>query len=480
LYSRALSLRNAIALGSIILALFGITAAVGLILMSTYLNDATQNIKEAVDSIVASEELQIDLLEHNRQQLLFEYTGDAAHASRRDEAEQRLKNGIEIFGYYVDSDVEKELVSELKDLIHNYLASQNKGERDQALLKGILSDSVILNEITTRIRRLIHVNQEQAQKIKESAARRDRIGDVLGFGVIAALLMALILLVQGTRTVIYKPLIALQDTVKRLGKGDLKARAHLQGPVELREVASVFNEMAENLENNYQNQHRFLAAVAHDLRNPIAAIKMSMDVIATTRQGLSPEIQQITEIVRRQSDQLNQMVGDLLDRTRIEAGELTLHLEEHDLRESAGQAVRLYQSLSKEHPIHLQLPEDAVLCRCDPTRIGQVLNNLLSNAIKYSPYGGMISVRILKEAQSATMHVSDQGMGIAPEECERIFEPFKRSKSTRDSIPGVGLGLSVSRRLIEAHGGRIRVTSEVGRGSTFTVSLPLAVTPQAS
>jgi signal transduction histidine kinase len=373
----------------------------------------------------------------------------------------------------VSSDVEEKQVAELRVLLDQYLDMRMDAGMDQALLKEVLTESVLLNQIAAHIRKLIHLNQEQSQVITERVAYRDSLADILGFGIIAALLLALIFLMQGSRVVIYRPLVSLQDTVQRFGKGDRGVRAVLQGPVELREVAAVFNEMADNLEQSYQNQHRFLAAVAHDLRNPIGAIKMSMEVIERTRPGLSPEIQEITAIVRRQSEQLNQMVGDLLDRTRIESGDLTLHYEEQDLRECVTQAVQLYQSVSSIHPIHMLLPNEAVVCRCDPTRIGQVLNNLLSNAIKYTPYGGMITMELAKEQESALIKVSDLGMGIEPDECERIFEPFKRSKSTRDSIPGVGLGLSVSRRLIEAHGGRITVTSEVGRGSTFTVRLPL-------
>jgi signal transduction histidine kinase len=448
-------------------------AALGLIMISSYLHGAAQSIKDAVDSIAASEELHIDLLEHNRQQLLFEYTGDPAHALRMNESERRLKDGIEKFGLYVSSDVEEKQVAELRVLLDQYLDMRMDAGMDQALLKEVLTESVLLNQIAAHIRKLIHLNQEQSQVITERVAYRDSLADILGFGIIAALLLALIFLMQGSRVVIYRPLVSLQDTVQRFGKGDRGVRAVLQGPVELREVAAVFNEMADNLEQSYQNQHRFLAAVAHDLRNPIGAIKMSMEVIERTRPGLSPEIQEITAIVRRQSEQLNQMVGDLLDRTRIESGDLTLHYEEQDLRECVTQAVQLYQSVSSIHPIHMLLPNEAVVCRCDPTRIGQVLNNLLSNAIKYTPYGGMITMELAKEQESALIKVSDLGMGIEPDECERIFEPFKRSKSTRDSIPGVGLGLSVSRRLIEAHGGRITVTSEVGRGSTFTVRLPL-------
>jgi len=476
LNSGAVKLKNTILFGSLLLAIFGIVSSIGLILISSYLNNAAQSIKEVVDSIVVSEELQIDLLEHNREQLLFNYTGENNHAFRRDQAAMRMKQGTESIALYVNSSAERVLVAEIQDHIARYLAMPDDMEKDQDAIQEYMSAASTLNEVTVRLRKLILLNQEQAQTANERVARQDMMADALGYGIIAALLTALLILGLGARSVIYRPLISLREVVKRYGKGDFSVRAEQNGPQELREIAIVFNEMANNLENSHQNQHRFLAAIAHDLRNPIGAIKMSMDLIATTRPEAYEEILEITDIVRRQSDQLDQMVGDLLDRTRIEAGELALKLEDYDLRKAASLAVRLYQSTSKIHRLQLQLPTNPVVCRCDPTRIAQVLNNLLSNAIKYSPYGGTITVEVASMNMSAAISVSDQGMGISPEDHERIFEPFKRSKSTRETIPGVGLGLSVSRRLVEVHGGRIDITSESGRGSTFTVKLPTSET----
>jgi len=107
------------------------------------------------------------------------------------------------------------------------------------------------------------------------------------------------------------------------------------------------------------------------------------------------------------------------------------------------------------------------------TRLGQILTNLVSNAVKYSPEGGRIRIRLEQEGGRAVVAVSDEGIGIAEEDLQRIFEPFKRSKSPRADIPGVGLGLSVARQLVVAHGGDIEVESRLGEGSTFRVRLPL-------
>src|SRR5262245_45682664 len=118
------------------------------------------------------------------------------------------------------------------------------------------------------------------------------------------------------------------------------------------------------------------------------------------------------------------------------------------------------------------VPDAPLPLRCDPVRIGQVLNNLISNAIKYSPRGGQVRVTARRMDDRIAIDIADQGPGIPPEESQLIFEPFKRSPSAQTDIPGVGLGLSVARCIVEAHGGKIDVQSTVGRGATFSVLLP--------
>ena len=142
-----------------------------------------------------------------------------------------------------------------------------------------------------------------------------------------------------------------------------------------------------------------------------------------------------------------------------------------NLRSLVGRVVELFRTVSNAYEIVLVAPEEPVSVDCDPTRIEQVLTNLLSNALKYSPNGGRVTVAIDAGGADVVIAVTDEGMGIAPDEREKIFERFHRAGKSSEEIPGVGLGLSLARKLVEAHGGRIEVESEVGRGSTFRVSL---------
>jgi signal transduction histidine kinase len=212
--------------------------------------------------------------------------------------------------------------------------------------------------------------------------------------------------------------------------------------------------------------------VAHDLRNPLTALQLAARGAGSG--SLPPErVQQRLAMVERQVDRLGRMVNDLLDTTRIEAGQLELHLGEHDLIELVREAVELHRPVSPLHTLELQVPGHPAPVHCDPTRISQVLNNLLSNAIKYSPEGGTVRIQVAPWEDGYRIAVTDSGVGIPATERESIFEPFRRSSSTRGVIPGVGLGLAVARKIVAAHGGSLDVESEPGRGSTFYAKLPV-------
>jgi signal transduction histidine kinase len=239
-------------------------------------------------------------------------------------------------------------------------------------------------------------------------------------------------------------------------------------------MARTFNEMANSLARQQEEQLTFLAGVAHDLRNPLSALKMSAALISSDRPLPEERLRKTMALVRRQVARLDRMVGDLLDATRIEAGRFELSLEERDARELAREVVELYLAGGSSHDLRLVLPEEPVVLRCDATRVEQVLHNLVSNALKYSPVGSRVDVRVERQGEEAVLSVVDRGIGISAEELRNLFAPFRRTGRARETAPGVGLGLSVARRIVEAHKGRIEVESRPGVGSTFRVRLPLA------
>ncbi len=246
------------------------------------------------------------------------------------------------------------------------------------------------------------------------------------------------------------------------------------GAAEMREIAQVFNGLVRRVASQRESQLRFLASVAHDLRTPLNAIKLSASYLSAAKLG--DDERSTIEAIERQVTQLDRQVGDLLDTTRVESGELEPRPRSEDLREIAENSAQVFRGSSLRHTIRLTVPDHPIICECDATRIGQIINNLISNGLKYSPSGGNVSLDVSCEPGWAIVKVVEQGIGIAPKDLRHIFEPFRRTSATRESIPGVGLGLSVSRRIAEAHKGSIEVSSIRGAGSTSSLRLPLQLT----
>ena len=161
----------------------------------------------------------------------------------------------------------------------------------------------------------------------------------------------------------------------------------------------------------------------------------------------------------------------LAELVRFEAGQLLLRREPCDLVALAREQVALIEAQADGHPLHVEAGDDPLMALVDRQRIGQVLQNLLVNAVKYSPDGGDITLRLEAHDDEIRIEVVDHGMGIAPDHVGQLFERFYRADVT--GAGGLGLGLHISKMLVDAHGGRISVSSVQGRGSTFTVTLPL-------
>jgi signal transduction histidine kinase len=175
-----------------------------------------------------------------------------------------------------------------------------------------------------------------------------------------------------------------------------------------------------------------------------------------------------------QADRLERLINDLLDSARLEAGRLEIVPERVDLVALAQESVDAVHQLSQTHGIQIVAPEAPIIGRWDAGRLGQVFENLLTNAIKYSPQGSDVIVRLDATATEATVTITDHGAGIPAAELRHLFSRFTRLQSAAASgAPGLGLGLYITRSLIEAHGGRIWVESEVGVGSTFGFMLPV-------
>jgi PAS domain S-box-containing protein len=224
-----------------------------------------------------------------------------------------------------------------------------------------------------------------------------------------------------------------------------------------------------------RKQREFLTMVAHDLRSPLTSIK-GFAQLMQRREAYSPSA---VRAILTQVRLMERLVGDVLEIMRLDEDRLGLTLEEMDLREMARTVVEHVADLRPDVTITLDTPDQPMAGRWDEGRLAQVLDNLLSNAVKYAP-GGPIEVALARSDDQAVITVQDHGPGIDPESLPHIFDRFYRGAAERASSRGVGLGLAISRALVEAHGGTIRVDSEAGAGTRFTVTLPWSAEPDAA
>ncbi len=225
-----------------------------------------------------------------------------------------------------------------------------------------------------------------------------------------------------------------------------------------------------------QLKDEFIGLVSHELRSPLTVITGAVNTVLTEATRLSPEeTRQLLQDAALEADTLSHLLGNLLELSRVQANRLLLHAEAISVNKVIQDTVREMKHRSPVHQFIVDIPRKLPPVYADQLRLERILHNLLENAVKYSPKGGKIEVSVKPEAEYLVFCVSDQGIGISPTDQSKLFGPFQRlNDPTVDRVGGIGLGLLVCRRLVEAHGGRIWVSSEPGRGSTFFFTLPLS------
>jgi two-component system sensor histidine kinase KdpD len=215
-----------------------------------------------------------------------------------------------------------------------------------------------------------------------------------------------------------------------------------------------------------------LDSVTHEFRTPLTAIKASAETLLSGVELAAPEHKDLLTVINEESDRLNRLIGEASEVAQLDAHQLELHFESHDIGEAIDAALaRLGQTLQR-HTVQREIPDDLPRIRMDLHRIVEVLAHLLDNAAKYSSAGTIIQVTAEHRNANVVTSVADHGPGIDEIDQEMVFEKFFRGRNQRASIQGTGMGLAIAKAIIELHGGSIGVTSQLGRGSLFYFSLP--------
>jgi signal transduction histidine kinase len=323
-----------------------------------------------------------------------------------------------------------------------------------------------------------------------------------------------VLLIMGSsyvivRYVIVKPVKHLKEVADAISAGELNVRSEIQTSDEFEDLSHAFNRMLRNLVamqdrlrkvNNdldrkvdelaqanlalYESNRLksdFLARISHELRTPLHSILGFSEVLQGAT-GLSDKQQRWVGNIRSSGEQLMNLINDILDLAKIEAGRMQVSVTTFDVVDAGEGVLMMFRPMAEKKNIDLRgvyapgMPK----LRQDMVKIQQILNNLISNAIKFTPEGGRVLLRAESEGSHVILTVQDTGVGIAPEEQELVFEKFRQAGNlmTREH-GGTGLGLSIVRELSKLLGGEVTLQSELGRGSTFMVRLPLALTDQS-
>ena len=274
----------------------------------------------------------------------------------------------------------------------------------------------------------------------------------------------------------------LKGAAEKLSQGDLQTRVPVQGRDEVSSLAVTFNQMAEQLHVADQKQRELeglrrdlIAWVSHDLQTPLTSMRAILEALSDGIVDDPETVKRYLYTAQRDVRSLSSLIDDLFQMAQLDAGGFPLNRAPASLNDLVSDTLESFTELAKKQGITLegQVESDVDPVLMDTQAIGRVLNNLISNSLRHTPLGGRVSVWVRRTGSSVEATVSDTGEGIRTEDIPNIFERFYRGEKSRNrGTGGAGLGLAIARGIIRAHGGDIRVESEVGKGTQFTFHIP--------
>jgi two-component system sensor histidine kinase BaeS len=310
---------------------------------------------------------------------------------------------------------------------------------------------------------------------------RAAVTEALAFAAAAALFAAILASIFVSRQVV-APVQAMMNASQHIAEGHYDERVNVAGDIEkgeqdeLGQLAISFNQMAARLQQTEAMRRQLIGDVSHELRTPLTAIKGSMEGLMD---GVLPATESTFQQIYQETDRLQRLVNDLQELSRVEAGAYELNRQPIDTASLVGATVARLERQFEDKGVALEvsIPPGLPQVMADGDRIGQVLINLIGNALQYTPAGGKVTLGAHLNDGEVQVSVSDTGIGIPPEHLPHLFTRFYRvDKSRSRAGGGSGIGLTIAKYLVEAHGGRIWVHSQgAGKGSTFVFTLPVAV-----
>lgn len=298
----------------------------------------------------------------------------------------------------------------------------------------------------------------------------NKINTILIVVGVISLVMALLLGALMSKR-ISRPISKAVRAASEIAKGNFKQRIEEKSSTrEISQLTASVNDLADSLEKQQELRKTMAADVSHELRTPLASLQSSLEAMID---GIWEPSSERLESCHEEILRISRLVGDLEKLERAEAENAILSLTEFDLTELARHIAHNFEGDFYKKGVKLSLAGDEAAIRADRDKISQVMINLISNALKYTPKGGHVDLCVKKTDHYVTLSVGDSGNGIPPEDLPNIFERFYRADKSRNRLTGgLGLGLTITKTIVEAHGGSIGVVSDIGKGTVFTVRLP--------
>lgn len=306
----------------------------------------------------------------------------------------------------------------------------------------------------------------------DAAFRTNSYKAVVTASVVAVILACLMGVLVSRK--LAKPVKSITSTAAQIRSGDLTARTGIVGDDEIGQLGETFDDMATTLERDLKLEHRLTSDVAHELRTPLMAMLATVEAM---QDGVLPSDEEHLETVASEVRRLSRLVSAMLTLSRIENGTTPFRPERTEMVGLVRSVVESQEQLFNDRGLRLRFdanaPRGELYCECDRDMIRQALINLMSNALRYTPENGWVVVSVGQEGRDLKIAVSDTGIGIAKEDLARVFSRFWRSDASRERASGgLGVGLSVTKEIIDRHHGYISVESELGKGTTFVLHIP--------
>ncbi|WP_203364155.1 HAMP domain-containing sensor histidine kinase [Bacillus sp. REN10] len=294
---------------------------------------------------------------------------------------------------------------------------------------------------------------------------------------VGAAVFFIVLLVIGTKWARYltRPLEEMKQAAVQLSEGDFSTRVNVQTKDEIGQLAETFNHMAESIDKEDEKKREFLATVSHELRTPLSYIKGYSEALSSGIVKGEAEEQQYVDIITREAKRMERLVNDLLELIKLEGDSAAIEKVPLPLAETIHQTLQKLMPAARQKKVHLQEELDHdIIIEGDEDRLEQVIVNLVDNALRYTEADGLITIHLFERAGKAVVECKDSGIGIPPEDLQKITERFYRVNKARTRADGgTGLGLSIVENIVKGHQGRLTITSKYGQGTTVTIEFPL-------